>query len=41
MAVFVRGVEALHDELEKTKESLKDVDESIKKITGRSPGTNR
>ncbi|XP_060068943.1 pinin-like [Ylistrum balloti] len=33
----VRGVSALQDELEKAKESLKDVDDSIKKLTGRDP----
>ncbi|XP_033734883.1 pinin-like [Pecten maximus] len=33
----VRGVSALQDELEKAKESLKDVDDNIKKLTGRDP----
>lgn len=37
MAAFVRGFNALQQELEKTKESLKDVDENIKKLTGRDP----
>lgn len=34
MAVAVR---ALQDQLEKAKESLKNVDENIKKLTGRDP----
>lgn len=37
MAALVRGFNALQQELEKTKESLKDVDETIKKLTGRDP----
>ena len=37
MAGSVRGVVALHDELEKARDSLKDVDENIKKLTGRDP----
>ncbi|ELU07652.1 hypothetical protein CAPTEDRAFT_135392 [Capitella teleta] len=37
----MKGVEALQKELEKTKDSLKDVDENIKKLTGRDPSENR
>ncbi|XP_069116621.1 pinin-like [Argopecten irradians] len=37
----VRGVSALQDELEKAKESLKDVDDNIKKLTGRDPTEQR
>ena len=37
----MRGVHALQQELAKAKESLKDVDENIKKLTGRDPGDNR
>lgn len=38
MAVAVR---ALQDQLEKAKESLKSVDENIKKLTGRDPSELR
>lgn len=38
MAVAVR---ALQDQLEKAKESLKNVDENIKKLTGRDPNELR
>ena len=41
MADSVRGVDLLQTELEKAKESLKDVDESIKKLTGRDPTIQR
>ena len=41
MSEGVRGVVALQEELEKAKESLKDVDENIKKLTGRDPGDGR
>ncbi len=37
----VRGVAALQHELEKAKENLKDVDDNIKKLTGRTPGELR
>ena len=37
----MRGVNVLQDELKRAKERLKNVDESIKKITGRDPGDNR
>ena len=37
----VRGVFALQEELEKAKESLKGVDDSIKKLTGRDPAEGR
>ena len=37
----VRGVAALQHELEKAKENLKDVDDNIKKLTGRTPGEQR
>lgn len=37
----MRGVETLQDELEKAKESLKDVDDNIKKLTGRDPTEQR
>lgn len=37
----MRGVTALQTELEKAKESLKDVDENIKKLTGRDPTEQR
>ena len=32
---------ALQHELEKAKENLKDVDDNIKKLTGRTPGEQR
>lgn len=35
------GVLALQNELEKAKENLKDVDENIKKLTGRDPYEQR
>lgn len=38
MAVVVRS---LQDQLEKAKESLKSVDENIRKLTGRDPGELR
>jgi len=38
MAVAVRS---LQDQLEKAKESLKSVDENIRKLTGRDPGELR
>ena len=41
MAEAVRGVAALQHELEKAKENLKDVDDNIKKLTGRTPGEQR
>ncbi len=41
MAELVRGVNALQEELAKAKESLKGVDETIKKLTGRDPGDGR
>ena len=41
MAGGVRGVTALQDELTKAKEGLKDVDENIKKLIGRTPGEAR
>ena len=41
MAVAVRGVRALQQELEKAKESLNAVDQNIKKLTGRDPEENR
>merc|ERR1712150_43033 len=37
----VRGVNVLQDELKRAKERLKNVDQSIKKITGRDPGEAR
>lgn len=37
----VRGVSMLEEELAKAKEVLKDVDENIKKLTGRDPGEPR
>ncbi len=37
----MRGVAALHAELEKAKENLKGVDDNIKKLTGRTPGELR
>ena len=37
----LRGVSALHDELQKAKDSLLNVDEDIKKLTGRTPGIAR
>ncbi|KAL4238910.1 hypothetical protein ACF0H5_003617 [Mactra antiquata] len=37
----VRGVNLLQNELEKAKESLKDVDENIRKLTGRDPTGQR
>ena len=40
-APAVRGVSALQKELLKTKEHLNDVDENIKKLTGREPGDLR
>ena len=36
-----RGVEALHDELERSRDRLRGVDENIKKLTGRDPSENR
>ena len=39
--VSIRGVDLLQDRMQKTQESLKDVDENIKKLTGRSPGDFR
>ena len=33
----VKGVELLQKELQKAQENLKDVDENIKKLTGRDP----
>ena len=41
MASIESGVLALQHELEKAKESLKDVDENIKKLTGRDPTGQR
>ena len=41
MASIESGVLALQNELEKAKESLKDVDENIKKLTGRDPYEQR
>jgi len=41
MASIESGVLALQNELEKAKESLKDVDENIKKLTGRDPTGQR
>lgn len=38
MAVVVRS---LQDQLEKAKESLKNVDENIRKLTGRDPNESR
>lgn len=37
----VRGVSALQNEIEKARENLKDVDENIKKLTGRDPTERR
>ncbi|XP_048737196.1 pinin-like [Ostrea edulis] len=37
----VRGVSALQNEIEKAKEKMKDVDENIKKLTGRDPTEKR
>ena len=37
----MRGVNALQSELAKARESLKDVDENIKKLTGRDPTDQR
>lgn len=37
MAEAVRGVNLLQSELEKARESLRGVDENIKKLTGRDP----
>ena len=37
MAETMRGVNLLQNELEKAKESLKGVDENIRKLTGRDP----
>ena len=37
MAEVVRGATALQSELTRARESLKDVDENIKKLTGREP----
>ena len=37
----VRGVTVLQEELEKAKERLKSVDDTIKKITGRDPAEKR
>ena len=37
MAEVVRGSTALQSELTRARESLKDVDENIKKLTGREP----
>ena len=36
-AADVRGITALQEELLKAKENLKNVDENIKKLTGRDP----
>ncbi|XP_076099899.1 uncharacterized protein LOC143069248 [Mytilus galloprovincialis] len=41
MASMESGVLALQNELEKAKENLKDVDENIKKLTGRDPYEQR
>ncbi|CAC5408868.1 PNN [Mytilus coruscus] len=41
MASIESGVLALQNELEKAKENLKDVDENIKKLTGRDPYEQR
>ncbi|KAK3583327.1 hypothetical protein CHS0354_038937 [Potamilus streckersoni] len=41
MADAVRGFSALEQELQKTRESLKDVDENIKKLIGRDPAEQR
>jgi len=40
-ASVVKGVAALQDELEKTRDRLRGVDETIKKLTGRDPSENR
>lgn len=37
MAETMRGVSLLQNELEKARESLKGVDENIRKLTGRDP----
>jgi hypothetical protein len=37
MATAVRGIDLLQEQLKKAQEHLKDVDENIKKLTGRSP----
>lgn len=37
----MRGVSALQNEIEKARENLKDVDENIKKLTGRDPTERR
>jgi hypothetical protein len=37
----VRGVSALQNEIEKAREKMKDVDENIKKLTGRDPTERR
>ena len=37
----LRGVNLLQNELERARESLKDVDENIKKLTGRDPTIQR
>ena len=37
----MRGVSALHEKLEEAKERLKNVDDSIKKMTGRDPAEKR
>merc|ERR1712179_725034 len=41
MADVVRGVSVLQNELEKAKESLRSVDDNIKRITGRDPTDQR
>ena len=37
----VKGVVALHDELERAKSGLKNVDETLKKLIGRDPSDPR
>ena len=37
LKMAVKGVELLQKELQKAQENLKDVDENIKKLTGRDP----
>ena len=41
LKMAVKGVELLQKELQKAQENLKDVDENIKKLTGRDPKDRR
>ena len=41
LKMAVKGVELLQKELQRAQEKLKDVDENIKKLTGRDPKDRR